>query len=84
MKGKNVCLAQEQKFLKHKGAKKGKSKGKEEEEEEEDFSKHSPEYDYLEAKDAEAARKETEGGSSSVDSVDPHFQRGTAAAREQK
>ena len=69
MKGKNVCLAQEQKFLKHKGAKKGKSKGKEEEEE--DFSKHSPEYDYLEATDPEAARKETEGGSSSVD---PHFQ----------
>ena len=31
MKGKSVCLAQEQKFVKSKGAKKGKQKSKEEE-----------------------------------------------------
>ena len=68
VKGKGVCLAQEQRFLKHKGGKKGKSKGMEEAEG--DFAKHSPEYDYLEAKDAEAAKKEAEGASSSVD---PHF-----------
>ena len=63
MKGKQVCLSQEQKFLQAKGKKgKGKNKGKEEEE---NLAKHSPEYDYVEAREGEAGKQEAEGGGSS-------------------
>ncbi|OLP88807.1 hypothetical protein AK812_SmicGene29787 [Symbiodinium microadriaticum] len=63
VKGKQVCLSQEQKFLQAKGKKgKGKNKGKEEEE---NLAKHSPEYDYVEAREGEAGKQEAEGGGSS-------------------
>ena len=48
-----------------------KRKGQGKQEEEENYAKHSPEYDYLEAADAAAAKKKGEAGSSSED---PHFQ----------
>ena len=73
MKGKQVCLTQEQRWIQANG-KKGKGKNKGKQEEEENYSKYSPEYDYVEASDtaaAEAAKKGAEGGSSSLD---PHFQ----------
>ena len=66
-KGKARCLSQEEKFLKAKGGKKGKKEGKEEE----NLEKESPEYYLFAAHDEEEARKEREGGSSSVDL---HFQ----------
>ena len=61
VKGKQVCLTQESRWLQAKGKKgKGKGKNKGKEEEEEDLAKHSPEYDYI-----EAGRQEAEGGGSS-------------------
>ncbi|OLQ02935.1 hypothetical protein AK812_SmicGene14167 [Symbiodinium microadriaticum] len=58
VKGKQVCLTQESRWLQAKGKKgKGKGKNKGKEEEEEDLAKHSPEYDYI-----EAGRQEAEGG----------------------
>ena len=65
MKGKQVCLTQESRWLQAKG-KKGKGKGKSKEEEE-SLAKHSPEYDYLEAREGEARKQEAEGGGSSAD-----------------
>ena len=64
VKGKQVCLTQESRWLQAKG-KKGKGKGKSKEEEEESLAKHSPEYDYLEAREGEAGKQEAEGGGSS-------------------
>ena len=60
MKGKQVCLSQEQKFLQVKGKKgKGKNKGKEEEE---NLAKRSPEYDYVEAREGEALDQRSKRG----------------------
>ncbi|OLQ11589.1 DeSI-like protein [Symbiodinium microadriaticum] len=59
VKGKQVCLTQEQRWIQANG-KKGKGKNKGKQEEEENYSKYSPEYDYVEASDtaaAEAAKK---------------------------
>ena len=63
VKGKQVCLTQESRWMQAKG-KKGKGKGKNKEGEE-NFAKHSPEYDYLEAKGEEAGKEQAEGGGSS-------------------
>ena len=74
VKGKQVCLTQEQRWSQAKG-KKGKGKNKGKQEEEENYSKYSPEYDYVEAADtAAAAAAAKKGGEPGSSSVDPHFQ----------
>ena len=72
VKGKQVCLTQEQRWNQAKG-KKGKGKNKGKQEEEENYSKYSPEYDYVEAADTAAAEAAKKGGEPASSSVDPHF-----------